>query len=143
MEDMKERTAADTLPWHVEADDTVEPIFGDGDYLIIPAKGAGPVAVVCGKERAALIVRAVNSFTALKEQIAKLEAALDVADEFRQLFVADTDPASLDFDFSEASPDVVMTMTQSWDEASKASKEARTTLSSADVGEDTHDEAKP
>lgn len=61
----------------------------------------------------------------LKAQIVKLEAALDAADEFRQLFVADTDPASLDFDFSEASLGILMHLAQCWDEAAKASKDAR------------------
>jgi hypothetical protein len=66
-----------------------------------------------------------NEMARLVLEWRNLKTALDAADEFRQLFVADTDPASLDFDFSESSPDVMMTLTQSWDEADKASKEAR------------------
>lgn len=44
-------------------------IFELGDYVIIPAKGPGPIAIAAGKDHAAFIVKACNAHEELVEAL--------------------------------------------------------------------------
>jgi len=83
-----ERTPVETLPWVSGRDPYPRGIFGAGDYLIVPARGLGPVAIVAGEHYAAFIVQACNTYgstDALRSALVEgRQAAVELASLMRE-----------------------------------------------------------